>query len=96
MVAEQVQPDTFNLHHHKLQPSIESTLHALLKEYASPLAKIRCPQENFSQGNDHDTGNSDPVLQKPNLIAMKNYQWVKDEIETLLTAEVICSSSSSC
>ena len=38
-----------------------------------------------------DTGNFDPVSQKPYLIAMKNYQWVKEEIEKLLTAKVICS-----
>ena len=25
-----------------------------------------------------DTGNSDPVSQKPYPIAMKNYQWVKE------------------
>ena len=40
-------------------------------------------------------GNSDPVSQKPYPIAMKNYQWVKEEIEKLLTAKVICSSRSS-
>ena len=42
-----------------------------------------------------DKGNSDPVSQKPYPIAMKNYQWVKEEIEKLLTAKVICSSRSS-
>ena len=42
-----------------------------------------------------DTGTSEPVSQKTYLIAMKNYQWVKDEIEKLLTAKVICSSRSS-
>ena len=42
-----------------------------------------------------DTGNSDPVFQKPCPIAMKHYQWVKEEIEKLLTAKVICSSRSS-
>ena len=42
-----------------------------------------------------DTGNSDPVSQKPYPIAMKNYQWVKGEIEKLLTAKVIHSSRSS-
>ena len=40
-------------------------------------------------------GTSDPVSQKPYPIAMKNYQWVKDKIEKLLTAKVICSSRSS-
>ena len=42
-----------------------------------------------------NTGNSDPVSQKPYPIMMKNYQWVKEEIEKLLTAKVICSSRSS-
>ena len=42
-----------------------------------------------------DTSNSDPVSQKPYPIAMKHYQWVKDEIEKLLAAKVICTSHSS-
>ena len=41
------------------------------------------------------TGDSDPVSQKPYPIAMKNYQWVKDKIEKLLTAKVIHSYRSS-
>ena len=41
------------------------------------------------------TRNSDPVSQKPYPIAMKNYQWVEEEIEKVLTAKVICSSRSS-
>ena len=42
-----------------------------------------------------DTGNSEPVSQKPYPIAMKNYQWVKGETEKLLTAKLICRSRSS-
>ena len=42
-----------------------------------------------------DTGNSDPVLQKPYPIAMNNYQWVKEEIKKMLAAKVIHSSRSS-
>ena len=42
-----------------------------------------------------DTGASDPITQKPYPIAMKHYQWVKEEIEKLLAAKVICSSRSS-
>ena len=42
-----------------------------------------------------DTGYSDLVSQKPYPIAMKYYQWVKEEIEKLLTAKVIHSSKSS-
>ena len=42
-----------------------------------------------------DTGTANPVLQKPYPIAMKHYEWVKNEIEKLLAAKVICSSQSS-
>ena len=42
-----------------------------------------------------DTGTTNPVSQKPYPIAMKHYEWVKDEIEKLLTAKVICTSNSS-
>ena len=95
-MAEQEQPDAFNPLHHKLRPNIESKLDALLKEYASQFAK-----DEMSIGTTPLTEmtinmtNSDPVSQKPYLIAMKNYQWVKDEIEKLLTAKVIHSSRSS-
>ena len=41
-----------------------------------------------------DTGTTNPVFQKPYPIAMKNYQWVKEEIEKLLTAKGIHSSRS--
>ena len=42
-----------------------------------------------------DTGNSALVSQKPYPITLKHYQWVKDEIEKLLTIKVIQGSSSS-
>ena len=42
-----------------------------------------------------DTGTSEPVSQKPYPIAMKHYQWVKEEIEKLLAAKVIHTSHSS-
>ena len=56
------------------------------------LPRMRHQWNNTTNGN---TGNCDPVSQKPYPIAMKNYQWVKDEIEKLLTAKVIHSSRSS-
>ena len=95
-MAEQVQPDAFNLLHHKLRPKIESQLDALLKEYTSQFAKDEmsigiAPLKEMTI----DMGNADPVSQKPYLIAMMNYLWVKDETEKLLTAKVICSSRSS-
>ena len=96
MMAEEVKLDTFHSPHHKLKPSIESKLDALLKEYASQFAKDETsigmtPLTEMTI----DTGTSDPVSQKPYPIAMKNYQWVKEEIKKLLTAKVICSSRSS-
>ena len=42
-----------------------------------------------------NTGNSKPVSQKPYPIALKHYDQVKDEINKLLDAKVICSSHSS-
>ena len=43
----------------------------------------------------NDTGTLEPVSQKPYPIAMKHYQWVKDEIEKLLAAKLIHTSCSS-
>ena len=96
MMAEQVQLYTFLPPYHKLKPNIESKLDALLKEYASQFSKDKTsigttPLTEMTI----DMGTSDLVSQKPYQIAMKNYQWVKDEIEKLLTAKVICSSRSS-
>ena len=85
MMAEQVEPDIFHPPHHKLKPSIESKLEALLKDYASQFTK-----DEISRGTTPltemmiDIGTSDPVSQKPYAIAMKNYQWVKDKIENSL------------
>ena len=42
-----------------------------------------------------DMGTVDPVSQKPYPIAMKHYEWVKNEIEKLLAAKIICTSQSS-
>ena len=42
-----------------------------------------------------DTGTTDPVSQKPYPIAMKHYEWVKDEIEKLLATKFIRTSHSS-
>ena len=42
-----------------------------------------------------DTGNANPVSQKPYPIAMKHYEWVKGEIKKLLATKVILTSCSS-
>ena len=94
-MAEQVQLDIFDSPQHKLKPGIQSKLDTLLKKYETQFAKdetsiVTTPLTEMT----NDTGDSEPVSQKPYPIAMKNYQWVKEEIEKLLTV-VICSSRSS-
>ena len=83
MMAEQVKPNTFDPPHHKLKRNTQNKLDELLKEYETQFAK-----DETSIGTTPltkmtiDTGNSDPVSQKPYPIAMINYQWVKEEIES--------------
>ena len=96
MLAEQVYPDTFEPSHHTLSLHIQHKLNTLLLEYKSQFA-----QDETSIGTTPltsmtiDTGDSPPVSQRPYPIAMKNHQWVKEEIEKLLEANIICSSRSS-
>ena len=93
MMAETVTPDTFNPPHHELSKTVQNELELLLQEYESQFAKDETsigttPLTSMTV----DTGTSDPVSQKPYPIAMKSYQWVKDEMEKLLAAKVICNS----
>ena len=93
MMAEEVKPDTFHPPHHKLKPSIESKLDALLKKYTSQFMKDEAPiGKTPITEMTIDTGTSDHVSQKPYPIAMKNYQWVKEEIAKLLTTKAIHNS----
>ena len=95
-MADQVQPDIFYPPHHKLKPGIQSKLDTLLKEYETQFAKVETSIRTTPLTEmTINTGDSEPISQKPCPIAMKNYQWVKEEIEKLLTVKVICSSRSS-
>ena len=68
----------------------------LLQEYESQFAKDETSIGTTPlTGMTIDTGIADPVSQKPYPIAMTHYEWMKDEIEKLLTAKVICTSCSS-
>ena len=75
-MAGQVQPEIFDPPCHKLKPTIQSKLDALLEEYESQFEKdkmsIRTTPLTEMTIN---TGNSDPISQKPYPIAMKHYQW---------------------
>ena len=96
MMSKTVTSDTFYPPHHKLSAPIQDSLQLLLQEHESQFAK-----DETSIGTTPltsmtiDTGTANPVSQKPYSIAMKHYEWVKDEIEKLLTAKVICTSCSS-
>ena len=96
MMSETITPGIFNLPCHKLSMAVQNDLELLLQEYESQFAK-----DETSIGTTPltsmtiDTGTSDPVSQKPYPIAMKHYQWVKEEIEKLLAAKVIRTSCSS-
>ena len=96
MMAETVTPDTFNPPHHELSTTVQNELELLLWEYESQFAK-----DETSIGTTPltsmmiDTGTSEPLSQKPYPIAMKHYQWVRNEIEKLLAVKVIHTSRSS-
>ena len=96
MMTETVTPDTFNAPCHDISTLVRDSLHSLLEEYDSQFA-----QDETSIGTTPltsmsiDTGTAEPVSQKLYPITMKHYDWVKDEIEKLLAAKVICSSHSS-
>ena len=96
MMSETVTPNTFNPPQHELSAAVQGNLKLLMQEYETQLAKDETtigttPLTSMTI----DTGTSEPVSQKPYPIAMKHYQWVKEEIEKLLTTKVICTSHSS-
>ena len=96
MTSETITPDTFNPPWHELSAPIQDNLKLLLQEYESQFVKDETtigttPLTSMTI----DMGTTNPVSQKPYPIAMKHCQWVKDEIEKLLTIKVIHTSHSS-
>ena len=89
MMFKTVTPDTFNLPHHEFSTAVQNDFELLLQEH-----ELQVTKDETSIGTTPltsmtiDTGTSEPVSQKPYPIAMKHYQWVKDEIEKLLTTKV--------
>ena len=79
-----------------MKPDIQLKLDTLLKEYATQFTKDETSIRTMPLTEmTINTSNSEPISQRPYPIAMKNYQWVKSEIEKLLTVKVMCSSRSS-
>ena len=93
MMSKTVTSDTFDPPQHELSASIQDNLKLLLEEHASQFTK-----DETSIGTTPltsmtiDTGTANPVSQKPYPIAMKYYEWVKNEIEKLLATKVIHTS----
>ena len=96
MTDEHVLPDTFKPPCHTFPGNVRKSLNQLLGTYKSQFA-----QDETSIGRTQltkmqiDTVNSEPVSQRQYPIAMKYYDWIRNEINKLLNAQVICSSHSS-
>ena len=96
MMSKTVTSDTFDPPQHELSAAIQDSLQLLLQEYKSQFAKDETSIGTMTLTSmTIDMGTTDPVSQKPYLIAMKHYGWVKNEIEKLLGTKVICTRQSS-
>ena len=96
MLPETVKPDSFTPPKYQLDSTTQQQLDFLLGTFKDQFAKDETtigttPLTQMSI----DTGDSDPVSQKSYPVAMKHYQWVKEEIDKLLEAGVIGNSHSS-
>ena len=95
-MSETVTPDTFDPSQHEISAPIQNSLKLLVQEYKSQFSKDETSIGTTSLTSmTIDTGTAEAVSQKPYPIAMKHYEWVKDEIEKLLTTKVIHTSCSS-
>ena len=94
--AADVTRDSFTPPKYQLEPTIQQQLDFLLRTF-----KDQFPKDETTIGTmplrqmSIDLGDSDPISQKPYPVAMKHYQWVKEEIDKLLEAGVIRNSHSS-
>ena len=96
MLPETVKPDSFTLPKYHLNLNIQQQLDNLLGTFKDQFTKdeMTIGTTALTQMS-IDTGDSDPVSQKPYPIAMKHYNWVKEEIDKLLEAGVIRNRHSS-
>ena len=96
MLPKTVKPDSFTPQKYQLEPTIQQQLDFLLKTFMDQFTKDETTIDTMPLTQmSIDTGDSDPVSQKPYPMAMKHYQWVKEEIDKLLEAGVIRNSHSS-
>ena len=95
MLPETIKLDSFTPPKYQLDATTQQQLDFLLRTFKDQFTKDKTtigitPLTQMSI----DTGDSDPISQKPYPIAMKHYQWVKEEIDKLLEASVIRNSHS--
>ena len=96
MLPETIKPDSCTPPKYQLDATTQQQLDFLLRTFRDQFTKDETtigttPLTHMSI----DTGDSDPISQKPYPVAMKHYQWVKEEIDKLLEAGVIRNSHSS-
>ena len=96
MLPETINPDSFTPPKYQLDATIQQQLDNLLRTFQDQFAKDEMTiGTTLLTQMSIDTGDSNPVSQKPYPIAMKHYNWVKEEIDKLLEAGVIRNSHSS-
>ena len=96
MLPNTVKPDSFTPPKYQLNSNIQQQLDNLLGTFKDQFAKDETTiGTTLLTQMSIDTGDSEPVSQKPYPIAMKHYNWVKEEINKLLEAGVIRNSHSS-
>ena len=96
MLPETVKPDSLTPPKYQLNLTIQQQLDKLLGTFKDQFAKDETtigttPLTQMSI----NTGDLDPVSQKPYPVAIKHYNWVKEEIDKLLEVGVIRNSHSS-
>ena len=96
MLPETIKPDSFTPPKYELNLNIQQQLDNMLGTFKDQFAKNEMTiGTTLLTQMSIDTGDSDPVSQKPYPVAMKHYNWVKEEIDKLLEAGVIGNSHSS-
>ena len=96
MLPETMKPDSFTAPKYQVDSTTQQQLDYLLGTFKDQFMKDETtigttPLTQMSI----DMGDSDPISQKPYPVAMKHYQWVKEEINKLLEAGVIRNNHSS-
>ena len=96
MLPESIKPDSFTPPKYQLNSNIQHQLDNLLGTFKDQFTKDEMIiGTTLLTQMSIDTGDSDPVSQKPYPVTMKHYNWVKEEIDKLLEAGVMRNGHSS-